>query len=228
MAHSSLALASVRKDRGHAPFNLFAPTRRVADSCFLSSRSSCRTRLFPSHTPEGEEKLSAQVREGVARRNAGDVRAVDELAYALGVLASHSYRAGLGESLKHDYAQVPWPRDAPAFFAIAQAGRALDAALHEPVAPVALAAPDVVHVRREQLTLEPQRGRVLYEGELLVEGIDARAFSTELGHYLVIESAFKVERVWSLTAVVQRLVRMSRWVEALAAAERAFVMHASK
>ena len=227
MAHSSLALASVRKDRGRAPFHLFAPTRLLADSCFLSSRSSCRTRLFPSHTPEGEHNLAAPVRDGLGSRIGADVGAAEVLAYALAVLASQTYRARVGESLKHDYPRVPWPRDAQAFFAIAQAGRTLDAALHDDVAPLALSAPAGVHVRREQLTLEPSRGRVLVAGDVLLDNLDARAFSTQLGHYMAIESAFKVERVWSLTAVVQMLVRASRWALALAAAEHAFVTHAA-
>ena len=133
----------------------------------------------------------------------------------------------MGERLKHDYARVPWPRDAQAFFAIAHTGRDLDAVLHDDVVPVVPADPERTQVRVDELRFEPEHGRVLHDGKRLVDGLDARAFRTQLGHYIPIESAFKVERVWSLTAVVQMLMRTSRWVEALDAAEHAFVTHAA-
>jgi hypothetical protein len=228
MGHSRFALASVRKDRGARPFHLFAPTRLIADSCFLSARSSCRTRLFPSHDPDGCENLTVAVRHGVATRIGADVGARDVLAYTLAVLASRSYRERAGEALKHDYPVVPWPRDAAAFFAIASAGHALDAALHGDVAPCAQALPHVApnaDVTLDDLVMEPTLGRVSLKREVLLEGIDARAFSTELGHYVVIESAFKVERVWSHASVVQMLMRLTRWLRALDSAELAFVTH---
>src|SRR5690606_1154931 len=49
VAQSELCLQSARKERGLAAWNLFAAARLPADSSFLSTRSSCRTRVFPSH-----------------------------------------------------------------------------------------------------------------------------------------------------------------------------------
>jgi hypothetical protein len=129
MSHSTRCLLAVRKDRGGAAFNLFGTARAVADACFLSTRSSCRTRVFPSHTPAGEENLSPALRDELGRRVGRPVSSGELIAYTLCVLGSPAYRARHEAALKLDYARLPWPRDAASFARALELGEALAAAL---------------------------------------------------------------------------------------------------
>ncbi|MDB4972934.1 MAG: putative helicase, partial [Myxococcaceae bacterium] len=91
-AASSLCLLAVRKDRGAAAFNLFAVATGAVDACFLSTRSSCRTRVFPSHQPDGSENLSASIATQLAARVGRVVGAHELIVYALSVLGAPRFR----------------------------------------------------------------------------------------------------------------------------------------
>jgi hypothetical protein len=129
MARSALALVTVRKDRGAAPWSHFGAVTHVPDSSYLSTRSSCRTRAFPTKDPRGRDNLEAGV---AARLSHLAGRAVDARAfvhYALAVLAAPRYRARFDAELHVDYPRVPLPPDAATFDAIGRAGAALAALL---------------------------------------------------------------------------------------------------
>lgn len=129
MDRSEFALLTVRKDRGERPWAHVGATAHAADNCWLSSRSSCRTRAFPTHRPDGVENLDA----AAARAWCGfDAPSADVLAYALAVLASPAYRTRHDDALRADYPRLPPPPDRAAFEATVAAGRALAAAFAAP------------------------------------------------------------------------------------------------
>ena len=103
---SGFSLLSVRKDRGDTPWAHFAVTNFPVDNCYFSSRSSCRTRAFPTHRPDGRLNLSDEAREWAGQLGGGE--AVFD--YVLAVLASESYRASFDSILHLDYPRVPSPR----------------------------------------------------------------------------------------------------------------------
>ena len=119
MAKSSMALLSVRKDRGERGWRHFGVSRAIPDNCFLSARSSCRTRAFPTHDAEGRPNLGPAAREICAD-------AERWVAYALAVLASETYQEAFSWLLAQDYPRLPPPSDGD-FAAIASAGHALAA-----------------------------------------------------------------------------------------------------
>lgn len=105
MDHGGWALLSVRKDRGEKAWRHVAATRHLVDNCYFSSRSSCRTRAFPAHTPDGEPNLSEK---GVAAFGDRDRAA----AVALAVLSAPSYQERFGDALRRDYPRIPIEGDA--------------------------------------------------------------------------------------------------------------------
>lgn len=105
MAHSSCALLSVRKDRGERGWRHFGVSRSMPDNCWLSARSSCRTRAFPTHGPEGEPNLGEE-----ARALCDDPEIW--VSYALAVLAAESYQERYSWLLAQDYPRLPPPGDA--------------------------------------------------------------------------------------------------------------------
>jgi hypothetical protein len=124
MARSRLALVTVRKDRGSAPWNHFFAVAHVPDNCLLSARSSCRARAFPTHLPDGRENLGPAVlpwSERVGRA----LPAEEVVAYVLSVLASARYRDRHQDALHVDYPRITAPRDAAEFDAGVRIGRQL-------------------------------------------------------------------------------------------------------
>lgn len=122
MAHSPLALVTARKDRGTLPFAHAGVVGVVPDNCWLSVRSSCRARAFPTHTPEGEPNVDVRAWEdrlGVAISPATVVH------YALAILSAPAFRARFDGLLREDYPRLPPPPDAFALWAIAAAGAQL-------------------------------------------------------------------------------------------------------
>ncbi len=105
MERSSIALLSVRKDRGEHPWAHFGVSRHLVDNCYLSARSSCRTRAFPSHDPQGRPNLS----EAARRWERDPERLVH---HALAVLASVTYRSRFDWLLRQDYPVLPPPTEA--------------------------------------------------------------------------------------------------------------------
>ncbi|MBX3251909.1 MAG: methyltransferase [Myxococcales bacterium] len=118
MARSTFALLSVRKDRGERGWTHAAASAIVPDNCFLSARSSCRTRAFPTHDAEGAPNLSAEGRAWL-----GSERSAQLLWYALTWISSATYQARFEGLLAEDYPRVPPP--GPAFDALVESGRAL-------------------------------------------------------------------------------------------------------
>lgn len=122
---SELTLVSARKDRGGLPWACFGVATAVVDNCYLSTRSSCRARAFPTHGPDGAPNLEP----GALARFAlplGRVPSPLELVhYALSWLASPAYRARHDAALKADYPRIPVPEDAARFDARAALGREL-------------------------------------------------------------------------------------------------------
>ena len=96
------ALLTVRKDRGDRPWNHAAAARFMPDNCYLSSRSSCRTRVFPMLTPSGEPNLSSLGAHRFASPRAA-------LAYSLCVMSAAPYQDRFGDTLRRDYPRLPPP-----------------------------------------------------------------------------------------------------------------------
>lgn len=132
LAHEGLALVTASKDRGERPFAHLGVVTTIADNCWLSSRSSCRARLFPSRTPEGEENVGAEVRAALERL-AGPVTARDVIAYLAAWLSAASFRAHYDESLRIGPIRVPLPRTGAAFRALVCAGEGVVAAFTGPL-----------------------------------------------------------------------------------------------
>jgi predicted helicase len=122
-ARSPLCLLSARKDRGDAPWSLLGITAHAADSCFLSTRSSCRTRVWPSLLADGRENLDERIADRLAQHAGTAVSSESLIAYVCGALSSPRYRLQHSDALKRDYPEVPWPRSAQAFEAFTAAGR---------------------------------------------------------------------------------------------------------
>lgn len=126
MARSSLALLTVRKDRGQRPWAHAAASRHLVDNCFLSARSSCRTRAFPTHDPSGAPNLDASAIRAWTPSLPWEPEPL--VLYALAVLASRRYRERYDGQLKADYPRLPPPPDEPTRARCVEAGAALAAA----------------------------------------------------------------------------------------------------
>jgi len=103
MRSSDGALLSVRKDRGDTAWRHVAWTTAIPDNCYLSSRSSCRTRAFPTHRPDGEPNLSSAAAAWQSELD-GPLHL-----HALAVLASATYQARFDVVLHRDYPRIPPP-----------------------------------------------------------------------------------------------------------------------
>lgn len=125
-------LLTVRKDRGQRPWSHVGVAYHLPDNCWLSTRSSCRTRAFPLRSPDGTPNLSAIVADGWSERLGVPVDAEGFLLFALGVLAAPSYRRAFDAALRIDYPRVPAPEDRHTFDAIRAAGRQVAAAFAGP------------------------------------------------------------------------------------------------
>lgn len=126
---SSLVLLTVRKDRGQRAWAHFGATRHVPDNCWLSTRSSCRTRAFPTRFPDGRPNLDPELAERWSVAIGAKVDVESFARYALAILASATYRGALDRALRLDYPVLPPPRDAASFREAVDAGESLAAAL---------------------------------------------------------------------------------------------------
>lgn len=127
MDRSSVALLTVRKDRGEQPWAHFGVTEHAVDNCYLSARSSCRTRAFPTHRPDGVPNLGAATYRS---RFTDDPRAL--VRYVLAVLASPAYRSRFDDALRADYPRIPVPPSREAFDRCAKAGEVVERAFLRP------------------------------------------------------------------------------------------------
>jgi len=231
VAQSSLCLLSSRKDRGSLPFSLFAAASDVADACFLSTRSSCRTRVFPSHDPTGRPNISPAVHERFARH---DPRFAPErlIEYALGVLCSGAYRREQGERLKDDYPRVPFPEDPGALAAFVAAGRVAIEALSAPHAHLLTAgarftleeadAPAELAIDLRQLRFSADDERVRVAGRPLLRGVSADIWDGTIGH--MHWRRLGPQHV-TLAQLLDLLRRSAHWLRAAESADAAFSAH---
>lgn len=132
MDRSDAALLTVRKDRGGRPWAHFGAAGHVPDNCWLSARSSCRTRAFPTHRPDGAPNLDPGVAMRFGERIGAPVQVGDFLRYALGVLVSHTYRQRYDALLRVDYPRLPLPAGPAPFREGVAAGDAVLQALLAP------------------------------------------------------------------------------------------------
>jgi predicted helicase len=115
MARSPVGLVTVRKDRSPVPWAHFGASDVLIDNCLLSTRSSCRARLFPSHDAEGRDNLDAAFANELARHLGSAVGGEEVVLYALSVIAAPAYRERHDAWLRQDYPRLPWPVGPEAF-----------------------------------------------------------------------------------------------------------------
>lgn len=226
-AHSSVSLLAVRKDRGGAPFNLFASARSSADACYLSTRSSCRTRVFPSRAPDGTDNVAPAVADKLAHRLGRAVTGSELIAYALAVLGSPRFRQRHEEALRLDYAQLPWPRDASHFARAVALGRRFDAALHEhaprpstwtwELADGALSDP----LGDAPVGYDRARGRVVQDGRVLLTGVSPASWDAQVGHHGLVRAALSAARGVppTLGTLCEAVARAALWASSEADAD---------
>jgi SAM-dependent methyltransferase len=227
-AASELCLLSSRKEPGGAAWNMFAAVRGSADSSFLSTRSACRTRVFPSHSPDGEPNLARSVVERLGELLGAAPAPVQVIHYVLGVLGAPLFRAEHQAALKLDYPRLPWPRDARGFSALASAGERFVALLEgpDPAAPAGLAVEGVLpaahELRRSQLRhLTPGRLRVAAGAEISAgpEG----SLDAQVGHHRLVELAYGARGSATLPALLRACARALMWSDAEKAADAAYL-----
>ncbi|MEO0322940.1 MAG: type ISP restriction/modification enzyme [Myxococcota bacterium] len=109
MDASRRALLTVRKDRGERRWTHGAMSDAAPDNCYLSSRSSCRTRAYPERTPERAPNLSDRARAALSAVGADEDDALGLLRYALAVLRVPAYGARFAGVLRADHPRVPLP-----------------------------------------------------------------------------------------------------------------------
>lgn len=229
MDHSRLSLLSVRKDRGSLPFSLFAAATEVADACYLSTRSSCRTRVFPSHTPDGSPNLSPQVRN-LFESSLDAVEPEQVIHYALGVLCSARFRQEQGESLKQDYPRIFAPQSAACAKSFAIAGRLAIDALYAPLDEIAdgrvraWEPGEEPEVGSRQACFMPQTETVVVAGKPVIRGVSLALWNSAVGHTswrrLALDQTHGTTR-----GMLNVLRRAELWLNASERADEAFLRH---
>ncbi len=124
LSHSQGALLTVGHDRGERPWRHFGWSRLPADSCWHSSRSSCRTRLFPSHRPDGTPNLNLD-RLGAWNGTVRIGHVLEPLHYALAILSNPAYGHHFEGLLRSGIPHLPPPPDEDHWRAVCEAGRHL-------------------------------------------------------------------------------------------------------
>ncbi len=118
------ALLTVGHDRGERPWRHFGWSSCVADGCWHSSRSSCRTRVFPTHRPDGEPNLDAE-RLATWAAHVNVCAPIDAFHYALAVLSSPDYQQRYAGLLRTGAIHLPPPPDERVWRRVHLAGRHL-------------------------------------------------------------------------------------------------------
>ena len=124
MQQSGLALICARQDRGERPWAHLAFATSILDNCFLSTRSSCRARAFPSHRSDGSPNLGLDIAAALCALGI-DASPTDALAYVGAWLSSTRVRARFGGHFLRDYPRIPIPRNAAKFTALVHLGHRL-------------------------------------------------------------------------------------------------------
>jgi SAM-dependent methyltransferase len=227
VARSELCLLSSRKEPGGAAWNMFAAVRGSADSSFLSTRSACRTRVFPSHGPDGEPNLARGLLERLGALLGVAPEPVQVIRYALGVLGAPRFRAEHQAALKLDYPRLPWPRDARAFLRLASAGERFEALLAGPPpearARLALMGePPRRELRRAELRQLSSCRLQVASGFEIDAGAGA-ALDAQVGHHRLIELAYRARGTTTLPELLSACTRALMWSEAEKAADDAYL-----
>lgn len=225
LSHGGFALLSVRKDRGDLPWRHASIADAIVDNCYLSSRSSCRTRAFPSFTPEGEPNLAPRARELLAAVGCDAADSVTVQHYLLSVLSAVSYQTCWDSELHADYPRVPAPRDAASFHRLAALGARL-AELHTGPCETTWVAPEPEpNARHKHVQLDLLEGHVRLRGQLLL-AVPPEALAVRIGHaqplsvYLSQRSQLPLDRC-ALRAVYARAQRLCQLAQHLSEIERA-------
>jgi hypothetical protein len=223
---SELCLLSTRKDLGAQGWNMFALSEGLSDSSYLSVRSACRTRVFPSHDAAGAANLGAEVRAGTAERIARAPTAREVLLYAAGVLGAPSFRTQHAQALRHDYPRLPWPRDAAHFLAHVHAGELFLRALAEnlviqPTLTLHTARAPSERVSRSTLRwISPHQLELCSGAEIGAR--NARPFRAWVGHHDLIARAYGRDGTATIARVHEACERAAMWVEAERRADEAY------
>jgi hypothetical protein len=227
LQHGGFALLSVRKDRGDMPWRHVSAAASTVDNCYLSARSSCRTRAFPSYTPDGAENLGLQARELLAAVGCGSCTPTDAQHYLLAVLSARSYQACWDSELHHDYPRVPPPPDADSFRRLVALGAEL-ARLHASPCEATAHVPDPEpQARFKQLVLDSVAGELRLTGTVLVSlphgALDLRIGQVQpLAAYLAQRAQRTLDRA-SLQAVYGRAERLCQLAKRLVEVDTAVI-----
>jgi hypothetical protein len=223
---SELCLLSTRKELGGAQWNMFALVDHCADSSFLSTRSACRTRVFPSHAADGSPNLDPVLCQRIAEHVGRMPSCAEIVSYVAGVLGSPAFRAEHQEALRQDYARLPWPRDAQSFAASVAAGQRFAQLLRgEPVS-----APTLFVHGSTQLTTQLRRRALRWLSPHLLEvgegtqigASHGHSFRAHVGQHAIVESAYRACGHATIAALTEACARALMWGEAEAAADSAY------
>lgn len=212
LAHGGIALLSVRKDRGDLPWRHVSAATTTVDNCYLSARSSCRTRAFPSFTPEGAENVGPQAHALLTAAGCEGVTSLDVQHYLLAVLSARSYQACWDSELHDDYPRVPSPPNAEGFRRLVALGEQL-ARLHagacEPTRPLPELERGLLH---KNLALDSEAGELRLHGSVLLS-VPPAVLGLRIGQvqplaaYLSQRAGLPLERA-ELAAVYARAERL--------------------
>jgi hypothetical protein len=216
VSQSNLCLLSARKDRGQGPWNLFGVTRTSADGCYLSTRSSCRTRVFPSHDVSGAPNLDPRLRDALSARIGQTLTSESLIAYAIGVLASQSFRREHDAELHLDYPRLPWPVDAAAF---AQQHAAGEAWINAWLGEADSAGTDASQPIASELTYDAARAELRWGDHRMCE-IEPALWHFRVGDFAVLRQLGRA--ACTLHDVYAAIRRVRACVHAAAQAELAY------
>jgi hypothetical protein len=223
---SELCLYSTRKDLGAQGWNMFALGAGLADSSYLSARSACRTRVFPSHDPTGATNLSEAVRDAIAARIARAPGVREVLLYAGGVLGAPRYRNEHAQALRHDYPRLPWPRDEAHFFAHLRAGEQFLRALSPDLVIQPTLTLRTDRPPHERVALRTLRWISPHQLELCsgteIGARNERSFRARVGHHDLIARAYARTGSATIAEVHEACERAAMWVEAERRADEAY------
>lgn len=213
LEHGGIALLSVRKDRGDLPWRHVSAVAATVDNCYLSARSSCRTRAFPSFTPEGEPNLGPRVRELLA----DDCESLDVQHYLLSVLSATDYQTCWDSELHADYPRVPVPPDIASFRRLASLGARLAELYKTPCETTWTAPTPGSDTRHKHVQLDPETGQVHLQGQLLI-ALPPAALSLRIGQvqplraYLASRAQLPLDN-FALQAIYARAERLRQLAE---------------
>jgi len=218
VAHSSLCLLSARKDRGGGAWNLFGVSHGLADGCYLSTRSSCRTRVFPSHDPQGAPNLEPRLGAILSERAGADVSSQDLIHYALGVLASESFRREHDRELHLDYPRLPHPSNAEDFARTVSAGASWARAWLDPLSFEASA-----EERTEVVapTYDPRRCAIFAADGWMLD-VTSRAWGFRVGDFTVLPTLLRSVGPRTRAFLRESVMRAEQCAEAAQLAENAY------